>query len=205
MFHAFADVAFEDELTCPEQIYDMTVPEYLDRIRLLWKREWRERPLFRDVEGLQIASNKALKYRKVRGLLIRLGRELGYAKKLEFYDLRCGSGQKLNKALTPEERNKAIGHRLGDSGIYVRYYMPNSIGADVQSIIFGSTPQTDLIQLNMGRLHRHQHAPKTLADQQKLEITQDPRLIRCAKKRKRVLEKNQTRWIRFSFRRKGYT
>lgn len=96
MFHAFADGAFENELTCPEQIYDMTVPEYLDRIRLLWKEEWRERPLFRDVEGLQIASNKALKYRKVRGFLIRLGRELGYAKQLEFYDLRRGSGQKLN-------------------------------------------------------------------------------------------------------------
>lgn len=84
MFHAFADGASENELTCPEQIYDMTVPEYLDRIRLLWKEEWRERPLFRDVDGLQIALHKALKYRKVRGFLIRLGRELGYAKKLEF-------------------------------------------------------------------------------------------------------------------------
>ncbi|CAG9952415.1 unnamed protein product [Clonostachys rosea f. rosea IK726] len=188
MFHAFADGAFENELTCPEQIYDMTVPEYLDRIRLLWKEEWRERPLFRDVEGLQIASNKALKYRKVRGFLIRLGRELGYAKQLEFYDLRRGSGQKLNKALTPEERNKAMGHRLGDSGTYVRYYMPNFIGADVQSIIFGSTPQTDLIHL-MGRLHRHQHAPKALTDQQKLEVTQDIRLTRYVEKRKRALER----------------
>lgn len=81
-----------------------------------------------------------------------------------------------------------MGHRLGDSGTYVRYYMPNFIGADVQSIIFGSTPQTDLIQL-MGRLHRHQHAPKALTDQQKLEVTQDPRLTRYVEKRKRALER----------------
>ncbi|KAK7219003.1 hypothetical protein V2G26_007006 [Clonostachys chloroleuca] len=182
LFHAFADGAFENEFTGPEQIYNMAVPEYLDRIRLLWKEDWRERPLFRDVDGLQISLYKALKYSKVRGSLIHLGRELGYAKMLEFYDLRRGSGQKIHEALTPEERNKTMGHTLGDSGTYLRYYMPNFIGADVQSIIFGSSPQTDLMQL-MGRLHRHQHAPKALTDQQKLEVAQDKTLTSIRRKR----------------------
>lgn len=81
-----------------------------------------------------------------------------------------------------------MGHTLGDSGTYLRYYMPNFIGADVQSIIFGSSPQTDLMQL-MGRLHRHQHAPKALTDQQKLEVAQDKTLTRYIEKRKRALER----------------
>ncbi|KAG7136321.1 hypothetical protein HYQ45_006093 [Verticillium longisporum] len=112
---AFADDAFLNGFSGPEQIYDLVVPPRSDRLRLLWKRDWAERPIFRTTEGLQMALDKALTYSKTRGHLIRLGRALGYAKKLEFYDLRRGSGKKLNEALTPEERNKSMGHRLGDS------------------------------------------------------------------------------------------
>ncbi|XP_044714421.1 uncharacterized protein HRG_12019 [Hirsutella rhossiliensis] len=34
---------------------------------------------------------------------------------------------KLNEALTPEERNKIMGHRKGDSSTYLQYYMSNFI------------------------------------------------------------------------------
>ncbi|CAN8099328.1 unnamed protein product [Discula destructiva] len=43
--------------------------------------------------------------------LKRLGRATGYQKDLVFYDIRRGSGKRLNEALTMEERNKAMGHR----------------------------------------------------------------------------------------------
>ncbi|KAF3345643.1 hypothetical protein VdG2_06486 [Verticillium dahliae VDG2] len=184
---AFADDAFLNGFSGPEQIYDLAVPLQSDRLRLLWKKDWAERPIFRTTEGLRMAIDKALTYCKTRGHLIRLGRALGYAKKLEFYDLRRGSGKKLNEALTPEERNKSMGHRLGDSSTYVRYYMGDFIGTDNQSIVFGSDLQTDLIHL-MSRLQRHGDAPTRLTDDQKLEIQDDPKLARYLQKRGRAME-----------------
>ncbi|KAM9884307.1 hypothetical protein VDGL01_01468 [Verticillium dahliae] len=185
---AFADDAFLNGFSGPEQIYDLVVPPRSDRLRLLWKRDWAERPIFRTTEGLQMALDKALTYSKTRGHLIRLGRALGYAKKLEFYDLRRGSGKKLNEALTPEERNKSMGHRLGDSSTYVRYYMGDFIGSDNQSIVFGSDPQTDMLHL-MGRLQRHGDAPTRLTVDQKLAIQEDPKLARYLQKRGRAMER----------------
>ncbi|KEY70806.1 hypothetical protein S7711_10054 [Stachybotrys chartarum IBT 7711] len=70
----FADGAFLNEFSHPEQIYE-----------------------------LEMSFEKPLKYGKTKGHLIALGRALGYAKRLEFYDIRRGSGRKLNEALNPEE------------------------------------------------------------------------------------------------------
>ena len=97
---AFADNAFANEFKDPEDIYALVVPTNSDRLRLRWKKEWRSRPVFRDVEpsptGLRVAFDKALQYSKERNHLIRLGRSIGLAKSLEWYDLRRGSGKKLN-------------------------------------------------------------------------------------------------------------
>ncbi len=46
--------------------------------------------------GITIALDKAFPYKKARQYLIYLGRALGYEKMLEWYDLRRGTGQKLN-------------------------------------------------------------------------------------------------------------
>ncbi|KAK0701564.1 hypothetical protein B0T26DRAFT_681697 [Lasiosphaeria miniovina] len=178
---AFADGAFVNEFKDPEEIYELVVPPNSDRLRLRWKEEWRRRPVFRDVEdseeGIRIAVNKALKYQKERGHLVRLGRAIGLEKVLEWYDLRRGSGKKLNEALTPEERNKIMGHRQGDSRVYVQYYMSTFNDVDCQKICFGSAPQHDLIHL-AGRLVRHGDAPTALTDQQKFEVNQDPDLVK---------------------------
>ncbi|KAK3933707.1 hypothetical protein QBC46DRAFT_368631 [Diplogelasinospora grovesii] len=163
---AFTDKAFENELEDLEDIYKIVVPANSDRIRLFWKEEWRNRPMFRDVEpsvnGVHVALDRALQYSKERGHLIRLGRSIGLAKALEWYDLRRGSGKKLNEALTPEERNKIMGHRQGDSNVYVQYYI---------------APQYDLVHL-AGRLLRHGDAPTALTDQQRFEISQTPKLMK---------------------------
>ncbi len=47
---AFADNAFENNFTHPEQIYHLVVPPETDRIRLWWKEFWAETPIFRDIE-----------------------------------------------------------------------------------------------------------------------------------------------------------
>jgi hypothetical protein len=102
---AFADDAFENEFNGLEDIYNLVVPVNSDRLRLLWKEEWSHRPVFRDVEpsanGVRVALNKPLPYSKERGHLIRLGRSIGLAKALEWYDLRRGSGKKLNGRRLP--------------------------------------------------------------------------------------------------------
>ncbi|KAJ0100633.1 hypothetical protein J7T55_001263, partial [Diaporthe amygdali] len=126
-------------------------------------------------DGVRIAFDKPLPYAKERRHLIRLGRSIGLAKDPEWYDLRRGSGKKLNEALTPEERNKIMGHRQGDSKVYVQYYMSSFNDVDCQSICFGSAPQRDLIHL-AGRLLRHAEAPTALTSQQKSEVSRDPDL-----------------------------
>jgi len=40
-----------------------------------------------------------------------------------------------------------MGHMLGDSSTYVKFYMNDFIEADFQEIVFGSEPQRDLIHL----------------------------------------------------------
>jgi Protein of unknown function (DUF3435) len=47
---ALADNAFENKFTSLAQIYNLVIPGATDRIRLKWKKEWAERPVFRDVE-----------------------------------------------------------------------------------------------------------------------------------------------------------
>ncbi|KXX73588.1 hypothetical protein MMYC01_210372, partial [Madurella mycetomatis] len=196
---AFADDAFINEFRDPEDIYKLVVPVNSDRLRLQWKEGWRNRPVFRDVEdsekGIRVAVDKALKYQKERGHLIRLGRSIGLAKALKWYDLRRGSGKKLNEALTPEERNKIMGHRQGDSRVYVQYYISTFNDADCQSICFGSAPQYDLVHL-AGRLLRHSDAPTALTNQQKFEVNQDSKLVKYRRERTRALQELKSQGYR---------
>lgn len=102
---AFADAAFANKFEDPGAIYQLVVPASTDRLRLPWKDEWLNRPVFRDIEpspqGIQVADKKALSYSRERRHLIRLGRSVGLEKSLEWYDLRRGSGKKLNGKTTP--------------------------------------------------------------------------------------------------------
>ena len=79
-----------------------------------------------------------------------------------------------------------MGHALGDSSTYMRFYMTDFLEVDFQEIVFGSEPQRVLIQL-MGRLLRHGDAPKSLTEQQKAEINDDRKLTNLRRKRDRIL------------------
>ena len=95
--------------------------------------------------------------------------------------------ESILEALTPEERNKIMGHRQGDSSVYVRYYMSNFNDVDCQSICFGSAPQYDVVHL-AGRLLRHGNAPTALTDEQQLEVSQHPTLTEYRQKSALLLE-----------------
>ncbi|TVY83408.1 hypothetical protein LSUE1_G002969 [Lachnellula suecica] len=190
---ALADNAFENKFTSLAQIYKFVVPSDTDRIRLKWNSDWAGRPVFRDVEktadGTRISQTRALQYPKHRHHFVRLGRSCGYRKRLEFYDLRRGSGKRLNEALTPEERRQVMGNR-GD--VYERYYMPAFIDADYQAIYLGSTRRDDFMRA-VGRLERHALAPSELTDVQKREIWNDADIIKLIQARERCAQKIKKR------------
>jgi hypothetical protein len=94
---AFADDAFDANLCTPEQIYKLRIPPWKPKIEIKWKAEWRERPIFRDIEptsdGVRISDTKHLDMQKHRANTKVLGREAGFRKIPEYYDLRRASGK----------------------------------------------------------------------------------------------------------------
>ncbi|RYP32009.1 hypothetical protein DL767_005454 [Monosporascus sp. MG133] len=205
-----ADGAFLYEFDSAERIYEsLVVTESSDRLRLHWKREWRDRPISRDVEladGVQVFLEKALAYSKARNHLIWLSRALGYAKRLEFYDIRCG----FSKTVNDEERSRwrcisevIAGHYLlrhlhWERGTRLwgtrpgtrrpmsgNYYMPHLIDPYKQATIFESDLQSDLAH-RMGRLMRYSHTPTELTDQQRYEVHNEPRLAKLRRERDRI-------------------
>ncbi len=48
---AFADRAFENDFQDPEDIYKLTVPPGSSHIVIPWKKDWEDRPIFRDIQG----------------------------------------------------------------------------------------------------------------------------------------------------------
>ena len=97
---AFADDAFDNGIKSPIDIYTLTVPANHSSLILPWKPEWRDKQIFRDIQGrgknITVSLDRAFQYWKARTYLIRLGRAVGFEKQLEWYDLRRGSGKKLN-------------------------------------------------------------------------------------------------------------
>lgn len=95
---------------------------------------------------------------------------------------------RLIDAVTPEERNKIMGHRKGDSSTYLTYYMSNFIDADCQSICFGSAPRRDIVIL-AAQLRYHSGAPKSLTTDQLADIEADKDLTRY--RREKTLAKEE--------------
>jgi hypothetical protein len=107
---AFADNAFEAELSSPKQIYNLVTPPGKNRINIRWKKIWRDRPITRDIErtpkGIQISDTEPFDYDKYRNGFRNLGRECGLEKYPELYDLRRAGG----KLITGEQQPPHITH-----------------------------------------------------------------------------------------------
>jgi hypothetical protein len=79
-----------------------------------------------------------------------------------------------------------MGHR--HRGTYTRYYMPGFIDRDCQAIYLGSPSRDDLVRA-VGRLARDILAPTALTDAQKLEISNDPRVLKLCRRRQHYADK----------------
>ncbi|OAP53708.1 hypothetical protein AYL99_12114 [Fonsecaea erecta] len=92
-----------------------------------------------------LAVDQAFSYAKARRVLVGRGRALRHEKRLEWYVLRRASGKRLHEAVTQEERNASMGHTLGDSSTYVKYFITEYLSLNFHAIVFGSRPQKDII------------------------------------------------------------
>ncbi|KAJ9644084.1 hypothetical protein H2199_003952 [Coniosporium tulheliwenetii] len=192
---ALADDAFRRNYTSVEEIFSLGIPPQRDVLRLRFKKEKEKQPIFRNVErtpdGIRVSDSKALPYHKYRDHFVYLGRFAGFEHLLELYQVRRASGRNINSVLTPEERNQTMGHH---GSTYERFYMPDLIERDFQSIYFGTPSQDALIRsVARMRLSRDKRAPRELTDEQKLEVHNDPELVRLRKKRERCKEKIRDR------------
>ncbi|KAI9763522.1 MAG: hypothetical protein M1839_006442 [Geoglossum umbratile] len=185
---ALNDGAFKRDFNSIEEVFSLEVPANRDVLRLKWKKDKEKQPIFWDVEktpdGIRVSDSKALPYIKYRDHFVHLGRLAGFEYLLELYQLRRASGRNINSALTPEERNQVMGHRHGST--YERYYMPDLVERDFQSIYFG-TPSQDLLIQSVARmgLSRDRRAPTELSEHQKLEVKSNPELVKLCEKRER--------------------
>lgn len=190
---AFADNAFENNIKRYEDLYTLTVPSHMNKLRIPWKMEWRDRPLFRDTErdmyGLRISDTAELPYYKLRNQIVRLGITLGLEHLLQWYDLRRAGGKKLTgkirlrspiqllmkaESVSKDETQQVMAHLNPD--IYRRHYMPSSIDFDCQAIYFGTPRRDDLIR-RVGAMHRNAKAPKRLSEEWKAKITSHPEVV----------------------------
>jgi Protein of unknown function (DUF3435) len=86
----------------------------------------------------------------------------------------------ITEALTSEECNQIMGHQ--HRGTYTWYYMLGFIDQDCQAIYLGSPSRDDLVRA-VGRLVQDGLAPTALTHAQKLDITNDTRVLKLCRKR----------------------
>ncbi|KAH6668513.1 hypothetical protein B0J14DRAFT_658420 [Halenospora varia] len=166
---AFADQAFEADLCLPEQIYQLKIPPWKPKLAIKWKKAWRNRPIFRDIEptsdGVRISDTKPFDIQKHRANTKVVGREAGFRKIPEHYDLRRAGGKRITEALTAEECNQIMGQRSRST--YTRFYIPPFIDRDVQAIYCGIPSRDNLIR----------------------EVNQDPTVVEAGEARNIAKEK----------------
>ncbi|KAI9719521.1 MAG: hypothetical protein M1828_006150 [Chrysothrix sp. TS-e1954] len=193
---ALDDNAFVDGFQTPQQIFGLRESPHRKVLRLRWTKEASRLPVFRDVcdtgSGIRV-STTALRIGKYRQFFICFGRVCGFESSLEPYQIRRASGQKLNAALTPSERNKILGH--SDGAIYDEFYAPNLIPKDLQSIYFGTTSQTTLIEaISRIGLSRDKRAPTGISSEKEFELKNDPSLLELKNRRERCRAKMRGRY-----------
>lgn len=197
--------AFRYNFTDVQEIFDLRVPAERNVLRLKWKADLLDRPIFCDFKstptGTCLLEWTAFVYGKYRDIFVWLGLVAGFEQRLELYQLRRASGRNINRtfllihilhlivtstngmpvACDSVERNQVMGH-LGD--VYERYYTPTHIARDFQSIYFGTPSQDELI-LSVARmgLSRDQRAPTELNKAQLDEVWNDPELVRLREER----------------------
>jgi len=91
------DNAFELEFERAEDIFKLRVDKHRQSMRLRWKADWENKPVFRQAvatpDGVQTSRDEPLRYHTFLYYLQRLGMMAGMMKILNPYNIRRGTAE----------------------------------------------------------------------------------------------------------------
>jgi hypothetical protein len=94
------DNAFELEFEHAEDIFKLRVDKHRQSMRLRWKPDWENKPVFRQAvatpDGVQTSRDEPLRYHTFLYYLQRLGMMAGMMKILNPYNIRRGTGEAVD-------------------------------------------------------------------------------------------------------------
>ncbi|KAH9827216.1 hypothetical protein Tdes44962_MAKER03026 [Teratosphaeria destructans] len=144
---AFADQAFKSAyMKQPDDLYRFEVDERrgLLSIPLEWREDMLDVPILRHeepgIDSVRVSASKAWPYGPAKDKAAALGKAVGLKQGLQFYGLRRGAGEAINKHASTAVRNRAMGHSRSE--IYDRFYTNQHVAADTMSAFIG-TPSAD--------------------------------------------------------------
>jgi hypothetical protein len=85
-----------DGIKRPEDLYSLNIPNFKETLKIRWKEEMMETPVFRRQQGDQICPTTPLVYSDLNQYLKRLGVLAGYPQKLTTYVLRRGAANAVD-------------------------------------------------------------------------------------------------------------
>ncbi|KAH7025326.1 hypothetical protein B0J12DRAFT_705182 [Macrophomina phaseolina] len=180
---AFSDQAFAASgLTGPEALYKLRVPDQMNQLRLPWKEEMLEVPIFRKscrtVRGIEI-SQEPLPDSTVRPWLRKLGEITGMEKICHPYILRYAAGKAFDNCGLCE----LTVHRWDQSEVFQQHYLPRHISADTQAAYRGLPAQSAVMRAASG-MSRGLDArrPRKLSAEQLHQIKTHPKVEKSRKK-----------------------
>jgi hypothetical protein len=91
------DNAFELEFKNVADIYKLRVSDHRTTMRIRWKKEWENKPVFRQAvsteDGIQTSRVEPLRYHTLLYFLQRLGMDTGFMMIFNPYNMRRGAGE----------------------------------------------------------------------------------------------------------------
>ncbi|KAL9047793.1 MAG: hypothetical protein Q9162_007947, partial [Coniocarpon cinnabarinum] len=124
--------------------------------------------------------------------------DLGFRRAIKPYSLRRAAGKEVDEENSSEaQRCQAMSH--SSSRIYLQHYMPDLVGADVQSAYLRQPSQKDL-QRELGRmgLDADPRAPTTLSKEQLADVRFDPEIVALEIKARELREECKTHRVRIT-------
>ncbi|KAH7021750.1 hypothetical protein B0J12DRAFT_610692 [Macrophomina phaseolina] len=200
---AFSDQAFAaPDLTGPEALYKLRVPDQTNQLRLPWKKEVLNVPIFRKscrtVRGIGI-SQEALPDSTVRPWLRKLGEITGMEKICHPYILRYAAGKAFDSCgdlfypiwvftslpcidgISESLRNLIMQHSRSE--VFQQHYLPRHISADTQAAYRGLPAQSAVMRAASG-MSRGLDArrPRKISAEQLHQIEKHPKVKRSRKR-----------------------
>lgn len=173
------DNAFELDFTTIEQLFSLRTDPRRGSMRLRWKKEWENRPVFRQavptVDGIRTSECEPLCYHTFLYYIQRLGFMAGFMEIVNPYTIRRGAAEAVDSVATQAQLQQVMGHR--DAGI-LQAYFNERIQCDVQAAFLGR-PSAKALFKAMGHMSRDvdPRAPSSLTDVEYDQIKTHPLLI----------------------------